>query len=420
MESASGLSQVNDEQQQQQQLYKNDNHDDLVSPQLPQPPPSLSSYTYLCSEQLDEHLQYNFVQNQLVWVLKSKGRRRRGRLGGGGDPSTQQPPEERTNVGASTPNGRTTFPVSSATLVTHETNDELGDCQAPESILELFLRARIVEFIVDKDTEEEENSMQNHSVTATTSTSTSTSSTTTTTTTTTTTSIDPSKHKNNNARHKRTVRVQYPRGSTYCVARDHLLPIFDWNSFDDDNTVVVGKDAGAPAAASHRAPPNGWIVAAPETAEYRRLCVRHTWPGEAFVEIGCDRGHCVQRVWQASSGAAVPSATMIGIDKATDSIQHSRSNYPHLSFVQWDILEDASIPPELDGVFGRGERSEPYGVLAIDLNGSRALPAVLEALSRIWRMGWQPRLIIVKARSLHAHLQQRQQYHSVRAGIQNK
>jgi hypothetical protein len=165
------------------------------------------------------------------------------------------------------------------------------------------------------------------------------------------------------------VRVQYPAGSTYCVPHNHLQPILEHAR----NLVLV----------------------LPETYLYRRCCVIHTLADETFLEIGCAAGITVKRVWE--TGQQQHSSRVVGIDKSEFSIRDAKQRYPelHQSFFEWDVLTDP-IPPAMARSI-----TCPPDVVAMDINGNRELPAVLECLQAVWKL-WRPRLVIVKSRALYA------------------
>ena len=107
------------------------------------------------------------------------------------------------------------------------------------------------------------------------------------------------------------------------------------------------------------------VLVRPETNEYRRCCIQHTLllPNmDFFVEVGCDYGTTVAKVAStlshedsSCSGSnngchegrrrrhRHPSSNccrVLGIDKSTESIAMAKQRYPHLLFVQWDLLDD--------------------------------------------------------------------------------
>jgi hypothetical protein len=191
------------------------------------------------------------------------------------------------------------------------------------------------------------------------------------------------------------VRVQYPAGSTYAVRHDHLVPILEHAR----NLVLV----------------------LPETDLYRRCCVLHTLPAETFVEIGCAAGITVQRVWEtgqqrqqqnqgsttsasASESTSATSRVVVGIDKSELSIRDAQQRYPDLcqSFFLWDVLADPAPPAAMMSLLESQHKSSPSpDVVAMDINGTRELPAVLECLQAVWKL-WRPRLVIIKSRALYA------------------
>jgi hypothetical protein len=174
------------------------------------------------------------------------------------------------------------------------------------------------------------------------------------------------------------VRVQYPAGSTYCVPHNHLQPILEHAR----NLVLV----------------------LPETYMYRRCCVVHTLEDEIFLEIGCAAGITVKRVWETGRQQQQHNTSrVVGIDKSEFSIRDAKQRYPelHSSFFEWDVL--LTDPPIVPAAMARSMAALsglPH-VVAMDINGNRALPAVLECLQAVWKL-WRPRLVIVKSRELYA------------------
>ncbi|KAL3903580.1 MAG: hypothetical protein SGARI_005312, partial [Bacillariaceae sp.] len=156
------------------------------------------------------------------------------------------------------------------------------------------------------------------------------------------------------------ILVQYPKGSTYRVKRTNLMASLEH--------------------ASHL------VLVASETNDYRRLATVHTTQNDHFVEIGCDFGILVDSVVAKSA---------LGIDKSKESIDIAKQRYPLQKFLLGDVFEDdMDLPPSLQA----GETL----VVAIDINGNRDLPAVLQCIQLV--MAWKPRLIVVKSRALHAKM----------------
>jgi hypothetical protein len=252
---------------------------------LPQPE-GLCSYDYIRYELLHERFfDRPARENELIWVLKSKGRRK----GSGHDKVASDDTQNTTET---------------KHRVVHEN-------ALQNQRLELFLRGRIIK-------EEEQK-----------------------------------------------VCIQYPKGSTYTIANNHILHILD-----KQYTHLV--------------------IVYPETPQYRRSCVVNTLSDEVFVEIGCGLGLNTERVYRMST------ERVFGIDKSESVIGAARELYPHLTLSHWDVLKDAhEMPDELHGI--------KVDVLAVDINGTRGLDAVLECLQIALDL-WQPRLVIVKSRTLHALL----------------
>jgi hypothetical protein len=104
------------------------------------------------------------------------------------------------------------------------------------------------------------------------------------------------------------VLVRYSKGSEYRVRRSNLIPVLE-------------------------PPCDSIVLVTPETPEYRRACVVHTYR-ESFLEIGCDFGITVDRVRLASlrGGSTVARIAgdevvpieeeprCLGIDKSPESI----------------------------------------------------------------------------------------------------
>ena len=199
---------------------------------------------------------------------------------------------------------------------------------------------------------------------------------------------------NNNTR----IRVRYPQGSTYACQPHRLLPILE------NNTDNADTDA------------QNLILVAAETSDYRRTCVVHTLPTDHFLEVGCDFGCTTERVYQNGVGAVgrvphtrttrnsnhippPPPRMVVGVDKSAESIGMARQRYPHLTFAQCDILQNdiRQVLPDFS--------SSSSLVMAVDINGTRELPAVCQCL-QVLLMIYQPRLVIVKSRALFAKLEE--------------
>ena len=132
------------------------------------------------------------------------------------------------------------------------------------------------------------------------------------------------------------VHVRYSKGSTYKVRRRYVVPVLESSCNEEDSRQRI-------------------VVVCAETNDYRRQCVVHTCVGEAFLEIGCDFGPCVDRVRKA---LCLPSPLkedeacetrlirkdscharhVIGIDKAPESIDIAKERYPDTTFAVGDAL----------------------------------------------------------------------------------
>lgn len=315
-----------------------------------------SGYQCILGQRLDTKYPPKPAVGELVWVLKSKGRKRKNRVS----------PVERTE------------------------EDQGGSCcssNAPpiaptSSRLELFCRARIITnpnnrqgddlpSTCENDTEDDINANKGHAQQ----------------------DGRTSWSSESFPPHEPTVSsrvwIQYPKGSTYHVKCDRTCRVLEREC--------------------------GLILVWPETDVYRKSCLTHTLPvDEAFVEIGCDHGPTVDRIasWMtppaAHSDYGDPKGAgplVLGIDKAADSIASARQRYPQYSFLQWDCLEKhAVVPIALEELL---HRSSSFN-LAIDINGNRELPAVLACLQRLLiDFELKPRLVFVKSRALCDELKSR-------------
>jgi hypothetical protein len=152
------------------------------------------------------------------------------------------------------------------------------------------------------------------------------------------------------------ILVQYPKGSTYRVRRKNLMPVLEHHK----NLVVVAS----------------------ETNDYRRNALVHTLEEDNFMEIGCDFGILVD---------TVRCKSRLGIDKSEESISIAKERYPDRDFLLADVFEDFDAT------------AHHPSVVAIDINGNRQLPAVVDCI-QLALDAWSPRLIIVKSRELYAKI----------------
>ena len=122
----------------------------------------------------------------------------------------------------------------------------------------------------------------------------------------------------------------------------------------------------------------------------------HTRPNDSFVEIGCDFG--------LTSGTIVCDSRL-GIDKSQVSIEIAMNNFPDDDFLEVDVLEISQ--EEMEDILVKRELRccdvDGGLVVAIDINGNRALEAVEACLDRVLKL-WKPRLVVVKSRSLYSKL----------------
>jgi len=201
------------------------------------------------------------------------------------------------------------------------------------------------------------------------------------------------------------VLIQYPKGSQYKVRKANIAPVLE-----------------------PKMNATGVILVVPETSEYRRMAVIHTCPEDSFLEIGCAFGDCTDRVRRAFvEGGAVPQieerespfkqfqtsfndpirVNCLGVDKSEDSITTATHRFPETLF---RVIQDAlSYPKELEQLCFQHLKYGRPTVVAIDINGSRELPAVLQCIKVVIDLfcddsapdTW-PRLLIVKSRALYS------------------
>ena len=212
---------------------------------------------------------------------------------------------------------------------------------------------------------------------------------------------DKDNNNNNNNNNNDRILVRYPKGSTYHVKKENLLPVLQQDSM---------------------------VVVLPETRIYRRWCVVHTQPNDSFCEIGCDVGILVDRIREHSS---VPQHVS-GMDKSTTSINDAKRRYPKSKFLEWSVpLEDehqtdeditdkndneakkeeqppptkqeTPLPMDLFPIPDSKDEMNKSLVVAIDINGNRGLKAVQQCV-QIVIQEWRPRLLIVKSRALYHDL----------------
>ena len=101
------------------------------------------------------------------------------------------------------------------------------------------------------------------------------------------------------------IQVQYPKGSTYRVRRNNLMPVLEY----EKNLILVAS----------------------ETNDYRRTATVHTLEDDDFMEIGCDFGILVD---------SVRCKEQLGIDKSEESISIAKERYPNRRFLLGDIFEE--------------------------------------------------------------------------------
>lgn len=185
-----------------------------------------------------------------------------------------------------------------------------------------------------------------------------------------------------------------------------------------------------------------------ETSDYRHACVVHTGPNEFFCEVGCASGITCRRVLDHGT-TPTPSSShtnnnhrrrrlVVGVDKSPSAIAQARRLCrpdDDIVYATCDILNPewhrqwpdvSQAPPSqspcassptstttttsLAGalpsqrISNNNNNKITPAVVALDINGNRDRPAVLECLQVIMNE-WHPRLILVKSRSLYCSLE---------------
>ena len=195
--------------------------------------------------------------------------------------------------------------------------------------------------------------------------------------------------------------IRYPKGSTYRVRRVNVLPVLEHEK--------------------------GLILIYPETPEYRKSCLTHTYKDDRFLEIGCDFGPTLDKVQRGLQQGGIVSiepnqndqppeevipsmekdkVQCIGIDKSQVSIDIAKERYPHCYFSLEDALTEEGTH-QLRQLCQDVMQGGYPTVVAIDINGNREIPAVLQCIGHLLNPinppdGWVlPRLIIVKSRLLY-------------------
>jgi hypothetical protein len=206
------------------------------------------------------------------------------------------------------------------------------------------------------------------------------------------------------------VRVEYPSGATYKV-RPALLEgilaadLFSGNDDDDnDKSSSSASELLLPPPRNHNNNHNNCnnnhhnkhhVLLYRETDAYRRACVIHCGPNETFCEIGCAEGIACEKIRQTGCPQHRRLVAPVGIDKSNVCIDEAKRRYPACQFIRADIF----ATEEGDDDCFHWPTFAPQ-VVAIDINGTRELEAVLSAVELVIRH-WQPRLVLVKSRALY-------------------
>ena len=212
----------------------------------------------------------------------------------------------------------------------------------------------------------------------------------------------------------RRVSVRYSLGSTFKARRSLLSPCYTPPPLSPPPLPSLFPTPQIPGD-----PALPLILVANETDLYRAMCCTHTTLSDRFLEIGSDLGFCTAAVHKTLSLnepplspsdppiTPPPTLPILGVDISPESIDTSSTSYPHIPFSLIDALNPAAHP-SLHALFATHLPGGPT-VVAIDINGTRELPAVQECIRTVLsNWGAAPpcpaRLIIVKSRALHAYI----------------
>ncbi|GMI36261.1 hypothetical protein TeGR_g2699 [Tetraparma gracilis] len=225
----------------------------------------------------------------------------------------------------------------------------------------------------------------------------------------------------------RRVEVRYSRGSRFSVRRRMLAPVLEpgmgepgmgeWEPLFE----LPGGDTGfwvRPEEPPRRPPV--LVLVSNETDLYRSLLCVHTTASDRFLEVGSDLGFCTAAVHRSLSSpqpgrapesklpAPLPLGrpAVLGVDISEESLAASRASFPHVPFANVNALAEDGLAA-LPALFEEHLGGAPT-VVAVDINGTREVKAVRACVAAAVG-GWggrfpPPRLVVVKARSLHREL----------------
>lgn len=237
-----------------------------------------------------------------------------------------------------------------------------------------------------------------------------------------------SKQSSATKHNERRILVRYSRGATYRVRAYNLIAILE----PSVHNTPTSTQSTTPTATAALIPP--MVVVVPETNIYRRVAKVHTTPEDSFMEIGCDYGITVDKIYKSLEEAGdVPKVwpaekksdadvnvvavengkeegdckrvSCLGVDRSKESIDIANERYPKCKFALANVL----LPEEMASIRTLCEtkltNSAPT-VICIDINGNREIAGVLECLDMVMKEQWkvQPRMIIVKSRFLYWEL----------------
>lgn len=102
---------------------------------------------------------------------------------------------------------------------------------------------------------------------------------------------------------KRRILVRYSKGSTYRVRAYNLIPVLEPS--DDEEVTVVNEEVRSRVVEEAPVVPP-LVIIVPETSIYRRIIKIHTTSQDSFMEVGCDYGITVDKVYQSCIDGHVP------------------------------------------------------------------------------------------------------------------
>ena len=127
------------------------------------------------------------------------------------------------------------------------------------------------------------------------------------------------------------------------------------------------------------------IVVAERTRGYHSVVRSHVQPTDVVLEIGSAYGDCLEAAYLRCK-----EATYIGVDISEEAVLESRARFPHIKFEQVDVVQNPDALKEL---------AKGATLIAIDINGNRAMASVLLVLASVEKI-LAPDIVVIKSSEL--------------------